>query len=71
MDYITTEDAAKELGVSVRRIQAMIRGGVLPAKKFGKAYAVSPDDVAWIKNTPIEDRKSGWTKTTPPPSKQG
>lgn len=71
MDYITTEDAAKELGVSVRRTQAMIRLGVLPAKKFGKAYAVDPNDVAWVKNTPVDKRKSGWTKKTPPPSKQG
>lgn len=68
MDYITTEDAAKELGVSVRRIQAMIRDGVLPAKKFGKAYAVNPEDVEWLKH---QERKPGWTDKALPPSKQG
>lgn len=38
---MTTEQAAKELGVSARRILAMIKAGQLPAVKFGPVWMVT------------------------------
>lgn len=55
---ITTEEAAKRLGVSVDRVQALIRAGRLPAARFGKAYAINEADLDLVKN-----RKPGRPKS--------
>jgi len=39
---ITTKSAAAELGISVRRIQALISAGRLRAKRVGRDYLISP-----------------------------
>jgi excisionase family DNA binding protein len=54
MNLITTADAAEKLGISVDRVQALIRAGRLPATRFGRAYMINEKDLAKVK-----DRKPG------------
>jgi excisionase family DNA binding protein len=51
---MTTHEAAKALGVSVRRVQAMIKSGRLPAQKVGRDWWITAEDVEKLK-----DRKVG------------
>lgn len=64
---LTTSEAAAILEVSVRRVQAMIKDGVLPARKHGRDYFVFEEDVRWLKE---QDRTPGWTNNSIPPSKR-
>jgi excisionase family DNA binding protein len=54
MKLLTTKEVAEKLGVSVRRVQAMISDSVLPATKLGRDYLVKESDLDLVK-----DRKSG------------
>jgi excisionase family DNA binding protein len=54
MNLITTADAAAKLGISVDRVQALIRAGRLPAARFGRAYMINEKDLA-----KVQDRKPG------------
>ncbi len=40
MKLLTTKEAAEKLGVSARRVRAMITAGKLPAHQLGKEYAI-------------------------------
>ena len=54
MNLLTTKETAEKLNVSVRRVQAMITDGSLPAEKLGRDYVVKESDLALVK-----DRKPG------------
>jgi excisionase family DNA binding protein len=54
MRMMTTQEAADELGVSVRRITELIRTGRLPSERFGKAHAIREEDLELVR-----DRKPG------------
>lgn len=54
MELLTTKETAEKLGVSVRRVQAMITDGSLPATKFGRDYVIKESDLKLVK-----DRKPG------------
>ena len=54
MALLTTKDVAEKLGVSVRRVQAMITDGNLPATKLGRDYVIKESDLKFVK-----DRKPG------------
>lgn len=58
-DPMTVADAAKELGVSERRIRAMVGSGRLKAAKFGRAWMIDPVDL-----DAVRERKPGrpWPK---------
>jgi excisionase family DNA binding protein len=43
--FITTKEAAKKLNISVRRVQALIAAGRLPAEKIGNIFAIRPSDL--------------------------
>ena len=45
MDYLTTDQAGKLLGVTVRRVRALIEAGRLPASKFGKVWMINKKDL--------------------------
>lgn len=60
MNLLTTKETAEKLGVSVRRVQAMITDGLLPATKLGRDYVINESDLKLVK-----DRKPG----RPPKSK--
>lgn len=55
-DLITTEEAAKLLGVTARRVAALITAGRLPARTIGNSrlYLIARADLALVK-----DRKPG------------
>lgn len=40
MNLLTTKEAAEKLGVSERRVRALIVEGKLPAHQLGRAYAI-------------------------------
>ena len=42
---ITTKEAAKELGVTMRRVQALIKAGKLPAQKMGRDWIIRMADL--------------------------
>ena len=42
---MTTTEAAKELRISVRRVQQLIKAGALQAEKYGRDYWISHDAV--------------------------
>jgi len=54
MNLLTTGEVAARLGVTIKRIQAMIRDGRLPAEKMGRDYFIKEDDLILV-----EDRKPG------------
>lgn len=54
MELLTTKETAEKLGVSVRRVQAMITDGSLPATKLGRDYVIKESDLESVK-----DRKPG------------
>jgi len=54
MNLLTTKETAEKLGVSVRRVQAMITEGSLPATKLGRDYVIKESDLESVK-----DRKPG------------
>jgi excisionase family DNA binding protein len=40
MDFLTTKQVAEKLGITPRRVQALIEVGKLPAQKFGRDYLI-------------------------------
>jgi excisionase family DNA binding protein len=50
MDLLTTSQAAKKLGVTSRRVVALINAGRLPAEKIGPNFVIKPKDLAKVKN---------------------
>jgi excisionase family DNA binding protein len=61
MALITSAQAAEKLGISVRRVQELIKSGRLPSQQFGRTYVVNENDLKLV-----EDRKPGR-----PPKKTG
>ena len=55
---LTTKEAAEMLGVTVRRVQAMIIDGRLEAEKLGRDYVVKESSLESVK-----ERKAGRPKT--------
>jgi excisionase family DNA binding protein len=54
MDILTTKDAAVRLGVSQRRVNALIQSGKLPAQSFGGSWMINESDLALV-----ADRRPG------------
>ena len=64
MKYLTTDQAGEILGVSGRRVRALITAGRLPAHKFGKAWMIDKKDLQKVAvrkpgRPPGEERSSG------------
>lgn len=53
MEYLTTKEVAEKLGVSLRRVQAMIEAGRLPATKFGRDYMIREKDLKLVENRKV------------------
>lgn len=49
MEYITTQIASQRLGVSVRRVRALIAAGRLPATRLGHNWAIHSSDLDLVK----------------------
>lgn len=54
MTLLTTKEVAERLGVSVRRVHALIQDARLPAQKFGRDYLINEKDLKLV-----GDRKPG------------
>ena len=63
MEPLTTKQASIILGVSRRRVIALIEQGKLKAKKFSNVYAILPKDLEAIRN-----RKNGRPEKTKDPT---
>jgi excisionase family DNA binding protein len=48
--FISTEEAAKRLDISIRRVQALIASGRLPAQKKGRDYEIWSADLERVKS---------------------
>jgi excisionase family DNA binding protein len=57
MDFLTTKQVAEKLGVTPRRVQALVTAGKLPAIKIGRDYLIKEKDLKLV-----EDRKIGRPK---------
>jgi excisionase family DNA binding protein len=53
MGLITTAQAAKRLGISVRRVQELISSQRLPAQQFGRTYVVNEEDLKLVENRKV------------------
>ena len=52
MNLISTTEAATRLGVSARRVVALIRQGKLPSQRVGRAHLILPKDLEKILDRP-------------------
>jgi excisionase family DNA binding protein len=50
MSMLTTAQAAQKLGISSRRVLALIQAERLPAEPFGPTYMIREKDLALVKN---------------------
>lgn len=48
MDFLTTKQAAERLGITPRRVQALVTAGRLPAQKIGRDYLIKEDDLKLV-----------------------
>jgi excisionase family DNA binding protein len=48
MKVLTTKDAAEKLGVTQRRINALIQSGRLPAQDFGGSWMIQEEDLQLV-----------------------
>jgi excisionase family DNA binding protein len=56
MDILTTAEVAAQLGVTPRRVQAMVKAGRLtPSLVLGRTFGFTAADVA-----AIGERRAGW-----------
>jgi excisionase family DNA binding protein len=47
---LTTPQVAERLGVTVRRVQALIKAGRLPSQQFGRDHLIKESDLALVEN---------------------
>jgi excisionase family DNA binding protein len=60
MEFLTTKQAAEKLGITPRRVQALIESGRLPAQKFGRDYQIKEKDLELVENRKVgRPRKDG------------
>jgi excisionase family DNA binding protein len=60
MRLLTTREAAELLGVTPRRVVAMIQSGGLPAQKIGRDHLIKEADLKLVKDRkPGRPRKDG------------
>jgi excisionase family DNA binding protein len=57
MEFLTTKEAAQKLGITPRRVVALVTAGRLPAQKFGRDYMIREADLKLV-----QDRKVGRPK---------
>ena len=57
MDFLITKQVAAKLGITPRRVQALIEAGRLPAQKIGRDYLIREKDLKLV-----EERKVGRPK---------
>lgn len=66
---LTTPQVAQRLGVSVRRVQALIKAGRLPSQQFGRDHVVKKSDLALVAERKVGRPKKGADQKTAGESK--
>jgi excisionase family DNA binding protein len=56
MEFVTTEQAAARMGISDRRIRALIKARILRAKKFGRDWMI---DTTSLEHVAMQARPRG------------
>lgn len=51
---LTTREVSERLGISMRRVRALIEAGQLPSKQYGRDHLIKESDLKIV-----EDRKPG------------
>jgi excisionase family DNA binding protein len=46
---ITSKEASEELGITVRRVLALIKAGKLPAQKLGRDWVIRRSDLDFVR----------------------
>lgn len=60
MNLLTTKQVAERLGVTMKRVQAMVRDKRLPAEKIGRDYLIKEMDLKLVMNRkPGRPRQDG------------
>jgi excisionase family DNA binding protein len=54
MNLISTKQASEKLGVSIRRVVALIKDGRIPTTKVGRIHLIKPKDL-----DAVAERKPG------------
>jgi excisionase family DNA binding protein len=54
---LSTADAARRLGISIRRVQRLIQLGLLPAQQVGGRFVIDDADLARAAERPT---RRGW-----------
>ncbi len=57
---LNTRQAAVRLGVTIRRVRALIEAGRLPSQQFGRDHLIKESDLKLV-----EDRKPGRPRKAP------
>jgi excisionase family DNA binding protein len=72
MEWLTTEQAARMLGVGQRRIRQMLKSGVLEGEKHGGRWRVSSADIArrTLARSMLEDLEPNAWYRLPRPSER-
>lgn len=53
LDWLTTRQAAEELGITRRRVQALIDQERLPAQRVGRDWLVNRQDLELVRERPV------------------
>ena len=53
MEFLTTLEVAEKLGVTRRRVLALIESRRLPATKFGRDYMIREKDLKLVENRKV------------------
>lgn len=49
-DLLTTKQVAEHLGISMRRVRALIESGQLPSKQYGRDHLIKEADLKLVEN---------------------
>lgn len=61
--FIGTKEAAKRLRISIRRVQALIATGRLPAERIGNSFAIKESDLKVFSYRPNGRPANGRTRS--------
>lgn len=64
MKLLTTKEAAERLGISIRRVQELIKSGRLPADRFGRAFVIRESDLYLVEERKVGRPKKNTSKIT-------
>lgn len=53
---LTVAEAARQLGLSERRVLQLIDSGALPTGRFGRSYAIAPAALERVRHRPPRGR---------------